>query len=337
MDTFKKILATIFAMLFIISAIVALISFNFDRNAFTVETYQKAFANADFYNQIPTIMAEAMVSTTTNQEQLPIVMRGMNTQAWDAFFRTLLPQDVLKSMGDEALNSVFAYLNMQTNSAHLSLTSLKTSMVSDMGVQAVFTLLKTQPNCTLRQIGQMTINLLSNSQIQFCNPPEEMVPFLTPVIQGQIRVAALAIPDQFTIIGAPPENDPRPTLHTVRMVMRLTPILPLGFLLLMTILAVSSFKSWLNWWGIPFVITGGFASLMSLSGAPLIGAILHHILVNRMPAFLPTIMLADASTLAIAMVQALLSPILIQGLILGLIGFVMVVAAYFTKEKIMTE
>jgi hypothetical protein len=331
MDSLKKVLAIFFAVLFVFTAVLALIFFNFDRQAFTAETYQKAFANADFYNQVPSIMAEAMVSTTTNQEKLPIVMRGMTTQAWGAFFRTLLSQDVLKVMGDDALNSVFAYLNMQTDSAQLSLLPLKTSMVSDTGVQAVFTLLETQPNCTIPQIGQMAIDLLSSSEIQFCNPPEEMVPFLTPILQGQMQVAALAIPDQFTLISAPLENDPRIKLRTARMVMRLSPILPLAFLMLMTIFAVSSLKSWLNWWGIPFLITGAIASLMGLSGAPIFGAVFQRVLVNRMPAFLPTILLDYTGDLASAMIQALLNPVLWQGLMIALIGAAMVVGSYFIK------
>jgi hypothetical protein len=332
MEAFKKILASIFAILFVTTAILALIFFNFERKAFTIETYQKAFVNADFHTQLPAVMAETMLSTTTNQEKLPVVMRGMSTQAWEAFFQTLLPQDVLKAMGDEALNSVFAYLNMQTNSAQISLTPLKASMVSETGVQAVFTLLKTQPDCTLQQIGQMTIDLLSNSQIQFCNPPQEMAQFLTPVIQGQMQVAALAIPDQFTLISTPPVNDdPRQNLQSVRMVMRFSPLLPPGFLFLMTILAVNSLKSWLNWWGIPFIITGGLAGLMGLSGAPVMGAIFQRILVNRMPAFLPTILLDYAGNLASAMVQTLLDPVLFQGLLLALIGFTMAAGAFFVK------
>lgn len=331
MNPFKKILATIFAILFITTAIAALIFFNFDHNAFSAETYQKAFASADFYNQLPAVMAEAM--TSTNKEKLPVVMRGMSVQAWDAFFRTLLPEDVLKAMGDEALNSIFAYLNMQTNSAQVSLTALKTGMVSDTGAQAVFTLLKTQPDCTLQQISQMTINLLSNSEIQFCNPPEQMLPFLTPVIQGQMQVTALALPDQFTIVSAPPANDPRIKLRTARMVMRLSPIIPLAFLLLMTIFAVNSLKSWLKWWGIPLFITGVLASLMSLSGAPMIGVIFQRVLVNRMPAFLPAILLDYTGDLASTMLKALLSPVFWQGLAIAAIGLVMMIGAYFIKVK----
>jgi hypothetical protein len=333
MEAIKKTFAVIFAILFVITAIAALILFNFDRNAFSIETYQKAFVNADFYNKVPAIMAELMASTTTNQEKLPVVMRGMSTKAWEAFFRSLLPQDVLKSMSDEALNSVFTYLNMQTNSAELSLTSIKTSLVSDVGVQAVLSLLKTQPECTLQQIGQITIDLLSNSQIQFCNPPDQLIPLLTPIIQGQMQMTVLALPNQFTIIRAPTANDPRPKLQRARMLMRLSPIVPLIFLFIMTILAVNSLKSWLNWWGIPLIITGGIASLMSLSGAPAIGAILQKILVTGMPAFLPKVMLDYAGNLASAMVQALLNPVLLQGLIIAVIGLVMAAAAYFNKVK----
>jgi hypothetical protein len=147
-----------------------------------------------------------------------------------------------------------------------------------------------------------------------------------------MQVAALAIPDQFTLISTPPVNDdPRQNLQSVRMVMRFSPLLPLGFLFLMTILAVNSLKSWLNWWGIPFIITGGLAGLMGLSGAPVMGAIFQRILVNRMPAFLPTILLDYAGNLASAMVQTLLDPVLFQGLLLALIGFTMAAGAFFVK------
>ncbi len=74
----------------------------------------------------------------------------------------------------------------------------------------------------------------------------------------------MAIPDQLTLLSAPPQNDPRDKLQTARMVMRLSPILPLGFLLLMTIITVRSLKNWLDWWGIPLFITGG---LTAFSGA----------------------------------------------------------------------
>ena len=169
--------------------------------------------------------------------------------------------------------------------------------------------------------------------MQFCKPPAELYSMLTPVIQGQMQFAVSAVPDQITLISKPPENDPRVKLRILRMGMRLSPIIPLVFLLLMTIFTVNSLKSWLRWWGIPLFITGILAILVSLSGAPIFGVILQRILVSRMPDFLPTVLLGYANDLASAMLQAWLNPVLWQGLEIALIGLIMTAGSYFVKEK----
>ena len=333
METFKKILAAICAILFVLTAVIALFLFNFDRKGFTAETYQKAFAQDDFYNKIPVLMAGAITSENADQSQFPLVMRGMSRQAWEEFFRALLPADILQTMGDEALNSTFAYLNFETDSAQLSLAPLKTGMAGDAGVQAIFTILSTQPECSLNQIAQMTLGILSGGEVEFCNPPADLHPALTPIIQSQLQVAAAAIPNEITIISAPPQNDPRQRLKSARFFMRLSPILPLVFLLGLTLLVVRSLKNWLSWWGVPFFITGTIVFLMGLIGAPLFGALLQRILVNRMPAYLPVIFLDYGADLASAMLKALLAPILWQGLLLALLGLGMAIGSYSVKEQ----
>jgi hypothetical protein len=50
-----------------------------------------------------------------------------------------------------------------------------------------------------------------------------------------------------------------------------------------------------------------------------------------MPAFLPTILLDYASDLASAMLQALLNPVLWQGLVIAFIGLIMAAGSYFIK------
>jgi hypothetical protein len=56
-------------------------------------------------------------------------------------------------------------------------------------------------------------------------------------------------------------------------------------------------------------------------------------LANRMPAYLPVIMLDSASDLASAMLKALLAPILWQGLLLALLGLGMAIGSYSVKEQ----
>lgn len=149
-------------------------------------------------------------------------------------------------MGDGLLNSTFAYLNQQADIVQLSLVPLKTSMVGPSGVQAIYGILGAQPDCTLMQLAQMGFDLISGGSIQFCNPPAELEPVMTPAIQAQLQVAVTLIPDQITVYEAPLQNDPRQKLQIARLFMRLSPILPLVFLLLMTIFAVNTFTSWLN-------------------------------------------------------------------------------------------
>ena len=278
-------------------------------------------------------MAEAMTSSAAGQSQFPLMMSGMSKQAWEAFFHSLLPPDTLKVMGDDVLNSTFAYLNMQADSAGLNLVPLKASMASDAGAQAVFAFLSTQPDCTFIQIAQITINLLSGGQIELCNPPVELIPALTPIVQGQLQLMSAMIPDQITLISAPPQNDPRQGLQTARLFMRISPILPLAFLLGMTIFAVRSLKSWLGWWGVSFFISGAIAFIMSLSGAPVVSAIFQALLVRRMPVYLPSILLGYAGDLASAMVNALLRPVLWQGLVIAVVGFGMAGISYFVKSQ----
>lgn len=334
MDTLKKVLAYIFSTLFIVTAVLALILFTFDRRAFRAETYQHVFANEDFYNQIPLLLAKTITSTDLNN--LPLTMQGMSEQAWEAFFRKLLPQESLAAIGNDALTSTFAYLNMQTNSAQISLLPIKTNMLSDTGVQAVYELLNSQPDCTITQIGQMTLNLLTDQQIQFCKPPDSMQPILTPLIQTQLQTAALVIPDQITIAssdGVAPENDPRVKVRDIRIGMRLSPLLPIGFLFLLSIVAVNSLTSWLDWWGIPLLITGILTFLIGVSGAPIFGVILRFIISRKTPAFLPSIFSQYASDLAATMIQVVTKPIVWEGLFLFFVGLGMVGVSVYLKNK----
>ena len=332
MDTLKKTLAFLCASTFVLTALVSLMLFNLDRSGFTAETYKTALAKDEFYNNLPAVLAESMSSI--DQSQFPFVMRTLSTQAWTDFFRTLLPADALKTIGDGLLDSSFAYLNRQTDSVQISLIPLKTSMVSDTGVQAVFTLLNTQPDCTFMEIAQMSIDLLTTGDMKFCKPPSELYPIITPIIQGQLQIVTGLIPDQLTVLQAPLQNDPRQRLQTARLFMRLSPILPLAFLLLTTLLIVRSLQTWLNWWGASFVATGLLAGLTAISGAPIFGAILQRLLILRMSAYLPGVLLKYGSELAAAMIQALLRPVMWQGMAMTLIGLGMALAGYLVKSNL---
>ncbi len=333
MENFRNPVAVFCAILFAITAVTAILLFNFDRRAFTAETYQRAFAREDYYNKIPNLMAQAIVSSDADTSGLPMVMQGMSLEAWENFIRGLLPPEMLKTMGDDVLNSTFAYLNLESERVHANLRPLKASMAGDRGTQAVLYLMSTLPACTVEQIARISFELLSNGQVELCNPPVGMIPLITPVIQGQLQFAASIIPDELTLVTAPPQNDPRQRLQVIRFLMRLSPILPIAFLLALTIVIVRSPKDWMVWWGIPILAAGFIAFIFGILGAPIAGAILERILADRLPNYLPAFLSGFTGDLSSAMVRALLLPVIWQGLLLIVIGAGMAFAAYFINRK----
>lgn len=333
LETLRKSIAAFCAISFVFAAVPALFLFNFDQRAFTAETYQRAFARGDFYNKLPAMMAEAITSSDADQSGFPRVMQGMDREAWEGFFRALLPPETLQAMGDDALNSTFAYFNRETDAALLDLAPLKARLASETGVQAVMSLLGALPACDLFQIGQMTLNLFSSGQIELCNPPAELHPLITPIVQAQLQFTASVLPNQVVIISAPPQNDPRERLATARLLMRFSPLLPLSLLLGVLIFGVRSIRDWMFWWGIPLAVTGGIAFATALLGGPVFGEIFQRILLAQMPKFLPAILSDYAGDLASAMVGALFRPVMWQGLALAFFGAGMTGAGYLLKMK----
>ena len=333
MNSIKKVLGIIFAALFVLTAVPALIFFNFDRRAFTAETYQAAFANADFYNKLPVIMAQSISSpgSAASQDMLTSQLE-MNQNTWETFFRTLLSPEDLKTIGTGLLDSTFAYINMQSDTVQLPMTPIKTRMDSDAGVQSALVIFNTLPKCTAEQIEQMTLDALSNkNQTQPCGLPEKYNALLIPLIRDLMKSAALELPDQMIMYSstASLENDPRIKLRSARTAMRLSPILPLLFLLLMTVFTVNSLKNWLRWWGVPLFITGLFTSLAGLGGTPTFEVFFKEIFVNELPGYLQN----WVNELVSIILKALFNPILWQGLIIILIGLIMIVSSYFVSRR----
>src|SRR5512143_2351380 len=218
MQTLNKIFAAVLAIVFMVAAVAALFLFNLERRVFSPTTYQEVLANGGFYDRLPSVMAEALITSTNGQSGLPVMLQGLPQQNVETFLRTILPPDVLKSVGDETLSSIFAYIDQKADSAQVSLAPLKANIATDTSVQAVYGLLSNQPPCTVDQLLNMGVQLLQQ-QLTLCTPPPDIQPLLTPVIQVQLQAISASLPDSVTLISADATNDPRERLRLVRSLM----------------------------------------------------------------------------------------------------------------------
>src|ERR1051326_4691963 len=186
MDTLRKFIAGLCAVLFIFSAIFALFAVNIELQAFEAAPYKRAFENQNLYVQIPQALAQALETTISSNANAQPYLKAMTVQDWQNTIITVLPPNDLKLTTDNALDSIFNYINDKSNSASISLILIKSHMLGPSGVEVVKQLLQAQPTCTPDQLLQMGLGIL-NGSIALCNPPPQLIDVANPLIKSKLK------------------------------------------------------------------------------------------------------------------------------------------------------
>ena len=331
----QKTIAAICAALFVIAGVPVLLMFNIERQAFSSATYKQAFENQRLYERMPALIAATLSGTLSQNGALPPFLKELTAEEWQTTIPTLLPPEELRAMTDQTLDSAFDYLNFRSNSVVISLLPIKARLAGEGGMNVVRGFLRTQPDCTLEQLTQMGLGLLSGN-IALCNPPEEAIGFFAPFIQSQLQTITATFPDQIALVpgtesGTP--NDPRLKLQWVRSGIVFSPFFLFLLLLAIAVFAVRSIRDLLVWWGWPLLITGGLAAIIALVGAPLIGAVLQLIIQIYGAAFLPPLLASAIAETASAVASQMLVPVILQGFVLAAIGLMMIILGMLLRKR----
>lgn len=328
-----KFIAAVCAILFVFAAGVALIFFNAEKRLFNESLYAQALEKQNFYQRFPAIAAETLASAPQEGESLSAV-RSMLTivpaEQWEAALRALLPTEVSKPMTEEALASIFAYLDGESETASVSLAGFKARMNDPASAQALVEILRTQPDCTLDQLAEMTFSAIAgNPKLIFCNPSEDALGLMQPLIQSGLANASAGVPDVVTLISE--ENvsgqDALESLRAARSLMRLSPVVPALLLVLIAIFAARSWKEFLAWWGLPLLLGGIFGAVASASIVPIFEQSFAATIMPRIPASMPESMREILGGLVSSVMEGLATPILIQSIVMAGIGVAMLIAA----------
>ncbi len=279
-----------------------------------------------------------------DQNGMPAFMETLTAENWASIINLLLPPQDLQSMLEGGLDQTFAYLNGKTDSASLSLVKLREHLAGPAGSEILLILIHSQPACTTKVLEKIIVGL-TNGEILLCNPLDDRtLSLILPILQEPLTSLVNKIPDQATLIDPPPAGSPEPgsgpfgsdpitTLRIVRRVISLSPILPLAFLLLITSFGVRSFKSWLQWWGIPILITGLIT--LGLAGVTMLTLNWgwNTFIVTRIPSYLPTAIADIGREVVRYIVGTLVKSIVLQALILTLLGLLAWAGSFFVKSQ----
>ena len=335
LKVFTGILAGSFAVLFIISTVFALALFSIERNAFDAELYIQALDEENIYQRLPELTAQSLSIAAQNPDRniLLTLFSNLSEEEWRKLVVDLFPPEVIRALAAESVNQVIAYLNGENEVAVLSLVGLKTHLQSPAGVEAVYGMLKAQPDCSLEQLTAMALN---QQALTLCNPPDTFLIFdLRPIIEAEIRAAMSLLPEQVTITTAD-ENRVQTLrdLKALRLFMRLSPILPVFCLLALTVLAVRSLRDWLNWWGYPLLLAGLISMSLSLLSGPLAAGTFQLFIAPALPDVLPKFIVDVFRDLTAAIVRNALRPTLLVAGLMALVGLILVALTFLLRNRL---
>lgn len=330
MKTVQTTFAWFFAAMLVISGVAALLLFNIEREAFSAGTFQQAFERQNLYARMPAILSGALQTSIAQNGNADPFLRSLPPAELEAAIADILPPEDLKALSDDTLDSVFGYLNNGSDAVSVSLLPVKSRLAGPAGEALVMRVINAQPDCTLEQLLQMGMGFLSGD-IALCKPPAEMMGMIAPMLSSQLQFMATAIPDRVVLVSpADTTVDPRIRLNGARLVMKWSPVMPVLFLVALTALAVRSLTDWLKWWGYPFLVIGGISALAALVGSPVLGLVIQAV-IRSQAGFLPSVLTSALGETVSAVSRQILSPVVLQGAVLGFVGFGMVVTAFLRR------
>jgi hypothetical protein len=273
----------------------------------------------------------------------PAFIKSLDAAQWKTVITKLVPAEELRSTTEDVLDQIFAYFNGQRDSVAIPLTSLKTRLLGPSGVDALMEIVRAQPPCTPQQYQAMQAVLdTGEGEMNLCRPSEENLPQLKDKIRIQLDQYVAIIPDEKAILspdtgentGAGPFGGGLSGgMRLAHLIMRLSPDLPLLFLLLITLLVVRSPRSWMRWWGIPFFIAGVLAIGTTMTASAIFDEAWLAVLADHIPPYLSTGLVSLARDLARSIFQTFLGGITLGGVLLILLGLGAVIGSFFVKEE----
>lgn len=320
---FKIFLAVAMSTVFILTSLLTLMVTNLERSLLDADMYIKVLNDERFYDRLPTIVTEALMEMSKSDYDVIATLKQLPQEEREYLIRLIFPANLLKSITEDIIIQIIGYLNGESQNANFSLIELKEYLLSPTGVDAIYQYLSAQPDCTLEQLTSM----VSGSGFILCKPPEQFLGLeLQPIYEAQIRAGIRLMPEEISLIkpGQEPNRVIR-ELSRLRLVSRLTPMIPLLALFIITLLVVRSLKDWLTWWGILLVLSSIPGIFISLSSGSIFDFYYLNYIAPEMLKALPIAITSSLQLTARAITEQAIKPMLIQAILLGCAGGVMLV------------
>ncbi len=336
-----KLISLLLAIAFIITFLIAMTLSNAENKILNAETYINALAQDDIYQQLPSFLASQIVanlssrdSAEPNGEETPVFLKYLTVQDWKILLELILPPESMRTITEAAITDFFNVMSGQAQKAVINLRPIK-EQLNEQGVEAFLQILRAQPACTPEQAIELEQTFTLGGDLNIlCRPSEEQMFAMRPQIEASLDVEIASLEDEILIIDAT-ESDAVNSFQELRRLMRLSLMIPLILMTLITLLAVRTLKNWLRWWGLPLAISGGLMVIFGFTGSPIIAVLIRQLptATNDQSALTASLILGVFQSIS----QSIFQPLLVWGLIIGLIGVGAFLATQFLPQELLNS
>ena len=367
-----RLTAALFAILFIIAALLSLLLFNFERHFLDSDLYKRVLLEERVYDSLPRLLSTQIAAGMTNnpcdeepnscegngeaeseedEGGPPEYFQNMDANQWELLLGEILSANWLQEQTESVIDQFFEFLESDetTPTISISLVDLKARLLGRNGVDTVLNIVDVQPPCNDDQISDlkdMIENDMSEADLLSCRPPQDLLDRYIVTIEDTLNEVIGSLPDEANLgesfmesEGSEPQEDSTDemqigrTLRRIRYVMRWSPIVPIGLLLLVAVFGVRSFRDLLRWWGIPVMVTGLIALILSILSMPIFNWLLSTYVESRIPGYLSAEFVQLGFDLGRSAIRSYVKSITLQAGILSLVGLVFSAASAFIKPK----
>jgi hypothetical protein len=273
--------------------------------------------------------------------EAPEFFRNLSIDQWSSVLRALLPPEWLKTQTESVLTQLFHIINTPGAplSIYVSMAEFKHNLAGPAGVDAIIEIIKTLPQCE----PGVTPNLTDASQMLTCRPPDDVLEQSKPQIEQSLADVAADISDPLDILKNLRESGtlnpdlsrwpvgPRQLLQIGRWVVRLSPILCIGILVIVALLVIRSWKGLLRWWGFPIIMAGIAILLTAIAiwiGLDLVISLARE----NLPATISPGMYDTGAGILVFIAHRYALVIGVEGIVLGAIGLGLVAVYFFIRR-----
>ena len=364
---FSRLLAWIFAGLFVISSIGVIFTFFPSRKLLSPDFYKQALEDVRIYQRLPESIAELLATNFTQNseessliENPPVYLLILDQEEWESILIDLINPTWLQTQSENILDQFFNILLISPDPVNtpieVSLLEVKNRLAGPEGIQAFNQILNAQDPCSVNQLmGLLQLGLGMETSIDslLCRPPDYIITELNPVVESFLSAAVAQVPDQLffnlplSLLDSSPGLNPAnlnqgeipapiKTLRRINTLISWGLFLPLLLIIMMTIFAVRSLRDLLRWWGGTFLTAGLISLTLSLSLFPVVNWGFNNLIPSEtsnnfeLTALLVQLGIGDLSR---ELSNVLIMSVVIPASVLAIIGFALLLGSYLLTQS----